>query len=105
MKYCQHRFISQDVGANLGRSVARVVRAWHDEGIGISQAFQRFEVRNTIRQFLNQIRHPVFSRDGPESFARPVTCGVISPDKMNHQILKLASASIASYFPQRLEER
>src|SRR5205807_6898267 len=34
-----------------------------------------------------------------------VTCGVISSHKMNHQILKLASASIAPYLPKRLEER
>src|SRR5437588_4535086 len=105
MKYCQHRFVRQDVGANFGRSVSRIIRAGHNEGIGISKAFQSFEVRNTMRQFLDQIRYAVFSRDGPEGRERPVTGGVISSHKMKHQILKLLPASIAPYLPQRLEER
>ena len=105
MKYCQHRFVCQDIGANFGRSVSRIIRAGHNQGIGISQAFQSFEVRNTIWQFLNQIRYAVFSRDGPAGFARPVTGGVISSHKMNHQILKLLTASIAPYLLQRFKKR
>src|ERR1700674_4315296 len=105
MKYRQHLFVCHGIDANLGRVIARIVRARYDEGLGVLQTLQSFKVRDAIRHLLYDICDPVFRGHGPEGFSAAITRGVISPDEVNHQILELAPAAVPSHSSKRLKER